>query len=123
MWLRRCRGRGIVYAATGVKRDCFRDTNFHRRGCGDPAPASHIYVCRHSDTLNFVFTCLCGFTDRLFHYACFLCRKKYYRKIIITITPPTVMLLSHTHTLTQQPTHAWINITQYNIFYYNVYCY
>lgn len=54
-----------------VKRDCFRDTNFHRRGCGrvsyTPPPQRHAQ-------LRFYLR-LCGFADRLFHYACFLCRK------------------------------------------------
>lgn len=109
----------VVGTASRAKRDCFRDTNFHRRGCG-PAAVSHICRRRRSDTLNFVFTCLCGFTDRLFHYACFLCRKIRPENNNRKNTSHHIALLSYTcthctYTHTHTPTHAPMN--KYNIIF------
>lgn len=109
--LRRCLS--VVSTASRAKRDCFRDTNFHRRGCG-PAAVSHIYAAAAAAatrSTSFLPAFVVLPTD--YFIMLVFSAEKYDRKIIITKTPPTTsrfyrirVHITHIHPRTHTYTHA-----------------
>lgn len=102
-----------VYSQPAGRKEIVSGTRIFTGG-GAARPPRLICRRRRRDTLNFVFTCLCGFTDRLFHYACFLCRKiqpeNNNHKNTSHATPCFYRTCTHMHTThIGTPTHARMN--------------